>query len=170
MSPCVQHRVECPPHFLESQGHVVKILPDSESGVPELRPVILFSFHSFGFLSFPLWAHLSNSHDFGFWDFVLRYGLNLLAMQEACVQSLDQEDSLEKGTGTHSSILAWRIPWTEESGRLPSLGSKRAGHDRVTETHIHVVCPLVFAHSGIPSSSLTSGLGSFLLWRLRCSP
>ena len=78
---------------------------------------------------FSLWAHLFNSHDFGFWDFVLRCGLNLLAMQETCVQSLDQEDSLEKGMGTHSSILVWRIPWTDEPGRLQSLGSKRVGHD-----------------------------------------
>ena len=45
---------------------------------------------------------------------------NLPAMQDTQVQSLGQEDSLEKGMATHSSILAWRIPWTEESGRLHS--------------------------------------------------
>ena len=44
------------------------------------------------------------------------------AMQETWVQSLDQEDPLEKGMATHSSILAWRISWTEESGRLQSMG------------------------------------------------
>ena len=43
---------------------------------------------------------------------------NLLAMQKTQVQSLGQEDPLEKGMATHSRILAWRIPWTEESGRL----------------------------------------------------
>ena len=43
---------------------------------------------------------------------------NLRAIQESRVQSLDQEDRLEKETATHSSILAWRIPWTEEPGRL----------------------------------------------------
>ena len=43
---------------------------------------------------------------------------NLLAMRETQVQSLDQEDPLEKGMATHSSILAWRIPWTEEPGGL----------------------------------------------------
>ena len=43
-------------------------------------------------------------------------------MQETWVQSLDQEDPLEKGMATHSSILAWRILWTEESGRLQSVG------------------------------------------------
>ena len=45
---------------------------------------------------------------------------NLLAMQEIWVQSLGQEDTLEKGMATHSSILAWRIPWTEEPGGLQS--------------------------------------------------
>ena len=42
---------------------------------------------------------------------------------------LGQEDSLEKGMATHSNILAWRIPWTEEPGRLQSMGSQRVGHD-----------------------------------------
>ena len=45
------------------------------------------------------------------------------------VQSLGQEDSLEKEMATHSSILAWRIPWTEEPGGLQSMGSQRVGHD-----------------------------------------
>ena len=47
---------------------------------------------------------------------------NLPAMQGIQVQSLDQKDPLEKGTATHSSILAWTIPWTEEPGRLQSMG------------------------------------------------
>ena len=50
---------------------------------------------------------------------------NLPAMQETGVQSLGQEDPLEKRMGTHSSILAWRIPWTEEPGGLQSIGSHR---------------------------------------------
>ena len=54
---------------------------------------------------------------------------NLPAMQETWVRSLGQEDPLEKGLATHSSILAWRIPWTEELGRLQSMGSQRVGHD-----------------------------------------
>ena len=49
---------------------------------------------------------------------------NLLAMQETWVQSLGWEDPLEKGTATHSSIVTWRIPWTEEPGRLQSMGCK----------------------------------------------
>ena len=51
------------------------------------------------------------------------------AMQEAWVQSLGQDDPLEEEMATHSSILAWRIPWTEEPGRLQSLGSQRVGHN-----------------------------------------
>jgi len=53
---------------------------------------------------------------------------NLPAIQEAQVQSMGQEDPLKKETATHSSILAWRIPWTEEPGRLQSIGSQRVGH------------------------------------------
>ena len=48
---------------------------------------------------------------------------NLPAMQETCVQSLDQKDPLEKEMATHSSTLAWKIPWTEEPGGLQSMGS-----------------------------------------------
>ena len=59
---------------------------------------------------------------------------NRPAMQETQVQSLDQEDPLEKGMANHCSILAWRIPWTEESGRLQSMGSQRVGHNWVTNT------------------------------------
>ena len=51
------------------------------------------------------------------------------AMQETLVQPLGWEDCLEKETPTHSSILAWTIPWTEEPGRLQSMGSERVGHD-----------------------------------------
>ena len=51
------------------------------------------------------------------------------AMQETQVQSLGQEDPLEKGMATHSSILVWRIPWTEDPGRLQSMGSQKVRHD-----------------------------------------
>ena len=54
---------------------------------------------------------------------------NLPAMSEIWVQSLGQEDSLEKEMATHPSILAWRIPWTEEPSGLQSMGSQRVGHD-----------------------------------------
>ena len=54
---------------------------------------------------------------------------NLPAVQDTWVLFLGWEDSLEKGMEVHSSILAWRIPWMEEPGRLQSMGSLRAGHD-----------------------------------------
>ena len=54
---------------------------------------------------------------------------NLPAMQETQVQSLGQEDPLEKGMATHSSILAWRTPWTEEPDGLQSMGSQRVRYD-----------------------------------------
>ena len=55
-------------------------------------------------------------------------------MQETRVRSLGQEDSLEKEMATHASILAGRIPWTEEPGGLQSVGVTRVGHDLVTKT------------------------------------
>ena len=54
---------------------------------------------------------------------------NLFATQETMVQSLSWEDALEKGMATHSSILAWKIPGTEEPGGLHSTGLQRVGHD-----------------------------------------
>ena len=54
---------------------------------------------------------------------------NPSSMQETWFQSLDQEDPLENGMATHSIILAWRIPWTEEPGGLQSTGLQRVGHD-----------------------------------------
>ena len=54
---------------------------------------------------------------------------NPCAMEESQVRSLGREDPLEEEMATHSSILAWEIPWTEEPGGLQSTGSQRAGHD-----------------------------------------
>ena len=70
---------------------------------------------------------------------------NHLPMQEMWVQSLGQKDSLEKGMATHSNILDWRIPWTEEPGRLQSMGSQRIRHDWTTEhTHSDFFSPIGF--------------------------
>ena len=75
------------------------------------------------------------------WEFCLLLGLpsgyalvaqmvkHMPTMQETWVQSLGREDLLEKEIATHSRILAWKIPWTEEPGRLQSTGSQRVGHD-----------------------------------------
>ena len=57
----------------------------------------------------------------------------LPAMQETQVRSLGPEDPLEKETATHSGILAWEIPWTEEPGGLQYMGSQRVGHNLVTQ-------------------------------------
>ena len=54
---------------------------------------------------------------------------DLPAMQETHVRSLGQEDPLEEGIASHSSILAWEIPWTEEHGRLQSVGLQGVGYD-----------------------------------------
>ena len=54
---------------------------------------------------------------------------NTAVMQETCVQTLGQEDSWEKGMATHSSIVAWRIPLTEEPGGLKSVVSQKVGHN-----------------------------------------
>ena len=64
------------------------------------------------------------------WDaMVAQMVKNPPAMQEIQVHSLGWEDPLEKGMATHASILAWRIPWTEESERVQSLGSQRVRHN-----------------------------------------
>ena len=57
------------------------------------------------------------------------------AIQETQIQSPDQEDPLEKGMTAHSSIFAWRIPWTEEPGGLQSMGLQRVRHDCMTIPH-----------------------------------
>ena len=62
---------------------------------------------------------------------------NLLALQETYVRFLDKEDLLEKGMATHSSILAWRIPWTEETGEVQSMGSQRVRHTWTTQYYHH---------------------------------
>ena len=64
------------------------------------------------------------------WREIVVMPLYLPMQVETWVQSLRQEDPLEEGTVTHSSVLAWRISWTEEPGRLQPRGSHRVGHDR----------------------------------------
>ena len=59
----------------------------------------------------------------------------LSTMQETQVRSLGWEDPLEKEMAIYSSTIAWKIPWTEEPGRLQSMGSQRVGHDRANSLH-----------------------------------
>ena len=75
------------------------------------------------------------------------------AMQETWVQSLGWEDPLKKEMSTHSSILAWRIPWTEEPGWLQSMGSQRVGHNQATK-HIN--------KTSIHSYALTTSINMML--------
>ena len=71
-----------------------------------------------------------------FWASLVAQRLKRLpAMRETWVQSLGQEDPLEKEMATHSSILAWRIPWMEEPGGLQSTGLQRVGHNWATSLH-----------------------------------
>ena len=63
---------------------------------------------------------------------------HLSAMQEIQVQSLGWKDPLEKEIAAHSSIIAWKVPWTVEPGRLLSMGSQRVGHDLVTSLHFTI--------------------------------
>ena len=65
---------------------------------------------------------------------------NLPEMQDTQVHSLDQEDLLEKGMATHSRIITWKIPWTEEPGGLQFMGSQRVRHDWATNTSTPFEC------------------------------
>ena len=85
-------------------------------------------------LPFYFWLFLSTS-------LVAQMVKCLPTMQETRVQSLGLEDPLEKEMATHSSILVWKIPWTEKPGWLLSMGSQRVGHDWVTSLSIyHCLC------------------------------
>ena len=63
---------------------------------------------------------------------------NMLAMYETQIRSLGWADPLEKEMATHSSILAWEIPWTEEPGRLQSMGSQRVRHNLATKQQLNL--------------------------------
>ena len=69
---------------------------------------------------------------------------NLPTVQETWVQSLGKEDPLEKGMATHSSILAWEMPQTEEPGRLQSMGSQRVRHNSATNSFQLILCEAKF--------------------------
>ena len=94
---------------------------------------------------------------------------NLPAMQKTQVQSLGWEDPLEKGMTAPSSILAWRIPWTEEPGGLQSMGSRRVRHHWAMTTYRHTPGPRMLTSSSASSRPQSKGLpftlpSSFLLF------
>ena len=78
---------------------------------------------------------------------------NLPAMQETQFQSLGREDPLEKEWVTHSSILAWRIPWTEEPSRLQSMGLQRVRHNCATNSLFHFSYTHTYTHTGFGGGS-----------------
>ena len=88
------------------------------------------------FFPLPLYPQDTSQFLQGLASLVAQRRKHLPTMQETQVWALGWEDSLEKGMATHSSILAWRIPWTEEPGGLQSMGSQRVGHDWAT-SHTH---------------------------------
>ena len=114
-------------------------------------PLALFARH--------LWAKSNLKSHIGtpcrsqyYWDLSLHYMRaslvaqtikSLPTMQETRVQSLGWEDLLEKELTTHSSILAWKIPWMEELGRLQYIGSQRVRHDWVTSLSLSLVTPIL---------------------------
>ena len=81
----------------------------------------------------------------------------LSAMRETQVWSLGQEDPLEKEMVTHSSTLAWKIPWTEETGRLQSVGSQRVGHDWATL--LYLLMSLLWLPGGSVGKESASSVG-----------
>ena len=83
---------------------------------------------------------------------------------EARVQSLDQEDPVEKGMATHSSTLAWEIPWTEEPGGLQSMGSQRVRHDWMINTHLLIFYVLYLSQKIINSWILGTESYNCILW------
>ena len=106
---------------------------------------------------------------------------NLPAMQEMLVRPLGQEDPLEKEMATHSSLLAWRIPRTEDLGGLQSMGSQRVRHDLATITHNSIkglktllcvsfaVEPGPCPKAALTSAPLLSAFHPFPSWVSNCS-
>ena len=101
---------------------------------------------------------------------------HLSAVQEIQVQSLSREDPLKKEMATHSSILAWRTPGTEDLGGLQSMGSQRVGYDWVTNTHTHthththtythMVCIPILYSSEFGQKTISSGQDKIILTSL----
>ena len=87
----------------------------------------------------------------------------LSAMRETCIRFLGQEDPLEKEMATHSSTLAWKIPWMKEPGRLQSMGSQRVGHNWVTSLSLFFLSVYLNLWSIVISSPFINGLSRLFL-------
>ena len=87
------------------------------------------------------------------------YSQVVLVVKRSHERRLGQEDPLEEGTATHSSILAWRIPWTEELGRIQSVGSERVRRDWSDLARKHVLQEFLAKHVILRSASRTESCG-----------
>ena len=88
---------------------------------------------------------------------------DLPAMRKTQVQSLGREDPLEEDMATHSSIFAQRIPWTDEPGRLQSIGSQRVGHNQSNLACMHALCGIIHLSFCVRRSKFLMGF-SLKLW------
>ena len=96
---------------------------------------------------------------------------NLPAIQETWVQSLGQEDPLEKGIATHSSILAWEIPWTEEPGKLESMGSpKESDTTEHLNNYNNFKMEMIWTSVDGRGGEGSPGGGNSLWWTQRLAP
>ena len=124
----------------------------------KLRPLLciyLWTPMTFWYQHFKFFQpYLLNVYHILWW---LRLVKNPPAVQETWVWSLSWEDPLEKGRATHSVILAWRKTWTEEPGRLMSMGLQRVGHDWVTNTFHHISGTILrFGNTAMNKTKLVS--------------
>ena len=125
------------------RSQVLCIAADSLPAEPQGKPKLQTSFYFHPFFywcvfsvlrSYPV-SHISITRYFSLASLVAQRLKRLPPMGETRVWSLGREDPRGKEMVTHSSTLAWRIPWTEEPGRLQSMGSQRVGHDWATSLH-----------------------------------
>ena len=105
--------------------HLLPKTADSQNQMPRTKPFLHDNGTRYSLSSFANNCSLPDS-------LMAQTVKRLPTMQETRVQSLGQEDPLEKEMATHFSTLAWKIPWTEEPGRLQSIGSQRVGHNWAT--------------------------------------
>ena len=135
---CFSHRVttvQSPAWLPVSAPTMTLIYNDDQSAGNSCQATSYFLCENFLFPLYSLSRFLSCPRA----SLVAQSVKNLPAVQETGVRSLGQEDSLEKEMATHSRILARIIPWTEEPGRLQSMGSQRVGHDWVTFTSLSLI-------------------------------